>query len=210
MLKPKKVLIADDHPIYLMGMRTLLAPLSAQYLIIDEAMTTDEVVAKLEQHATDILITDLSMPGERYNDGLALIQLLKRRWPDLLIIVVSMINNPGIQHSLLRLGVHTVLNKASLSTKLLQTLQALTSPAISPRTNTPQEDASAQLEVKLTPKENEVLRLLLRGMTVNDISTRLSRTKQTVSAQKKSAMRKLGVTSEYELYQYLQQIGLTS
>ena len=210
MLKPKKVLIADDHPIYLMGMRTLLAPLSAQYLIIDEARTADEVVAKLEQYATDILITDLSMPGERYNDGLALIQLLKRRWPDLLIIVVSMINNPGIQHSLLRLGVHSVLNKASLSTKLLQTLQALTSPAISPKTNTPQVAAVAQLEVRLTPKENEVLRLLLRGMTVNDISTRLNRTKQTVSAQKKSAMRKLGVTSEYELYQYLQQIGLTS
>ncbi|MEN0583558.1 MULTISPECIES: response regulator [unclassified Kosakonia] len=210
MLKPKKVLIADDHPIYLMGMRTLLAPLSAQYLIIDEARTADEVVAKLEQHATDILITDLSMPGERYNDGLALIQLLKRRWPDLLIIVVSMINNPGIQHSLLRLGVHRVLNKASLSTKLLQTLQALTSPAISPKTNAPQVDVVAQLEVRLTPKENEVLRLLLRGMTVNDISTRLNRTKQTVSAQKKSAMRKLGVTSEYELYQYLQHIGLTS
>jgi len=55
-----------------------------------------------------------------------------------------------------------------------------------------------------------VLRLVLRGLTVSDISTRLNRTKQTVSAQKKSAMRKLGVTSEYELYQQLQQLGLVS
>ena len=54
-----------------------------------------------------------------------------------------------------------------------------------------------------------MLRLLLRGLTVSDISTRLNRTKQTVSAQKKSAMRKLGVT-EYELYQQLQQLGLVS
>jgi two-component system capsular synthesis response regulator RcsB len=64
--------------------------------------------------------------------------------------------------------------------------------------------------ISLTPKESEVLRLLLRGLTVSDISTRLNRTKQTVSAQKKSAMRKLGVTSEYELYQQLQQLGLAS
>ncbi|WLI78754.1 response regulator [Kosakonia sp. H02] len=206
----KNILIADDHPIYLMGLRALLTPLSRQYLIIDEALTTDELVMKLEHQPTDILITDFSMPGEKYNDGLALIQLIKRRWPTLLIIVVTMISNPGVQRSLRRLGVHAVLSKASLSTELLHTMKRLPGALSASKVELENAPPIPTLRVRLTPKENEVLRLLLRGLTVNEISTRLSRTKQTVSAQKKSAMRKFGVTSEYELYQYLQQVGLTS
>lgn len=212
MLTPKKVLIADDHPIYLMGLRALLTPLSGQYHIIDEAMTTDELVVKLERQHADILITDFSMPGAKYNDGLALIELLKRRWPALLIIVVTMVSNPGLQRSLMRLGVHSVLGKASLSTELLHTMKSLTFTLSGARACAcaRKERALAKTAINLTPKENEVLRLLLRGMTVNEISARLSRTKQTVSAQKKSAMRKLGATSEYELYQSVQQLGLIS
>jgi len=203
----KKILIADDHPIYLMGLRALLSPLAGQYHIVDEALTTDDVISKLERYDIDMLITDFSMPGDKYNDGLALIQLIKRRWPALLIIVVTMIDNPGIQRALRQLGVHGVLSKAGLSTELVHLIKGL-SGTFAP--SKPTADAPASTGISLTPKESEVLRLLLRGLTVSDISTRLNRTKQTVSAQKKSAMRKLGVTSEYELYQQLQQLGLTS
>lgn len=203
----KKILIADDHPIYLMGLRVLLSPLAGQYHIVDEALTTDDVISKLESGDIDILITDFSMPGDKYNDGLALIQLIKRRWPALRIIVVTMIDNPGIQRALQQLGVHGVLSKAGLSTELVQFIKGLSSTFALSK---PTADAPASTGINLTPKESEVLRLLLRGLTVGDISARLNRTKQTVSAQKKSAMRKLGVTSEYELYQQLQQLGLTS
>ncbi|MDF2623803.1 response regulator [Kosakonia cowanii] len=203
----KKILIADDHPIYLMGLRALLSPLAGQYHIVDEALTTDDVISKLERDDIDILITDFSMPGDKYNDGLALIQLIKRRWPALVIIVVTMINNPGIERALRQLGVHGVLSKAGLSTELVHFIKGLTGAFASSK---PSADAPALSGISLTPKESEVLRLLLRGLTVSDISTRLNRTKQTVSAQKKSAMRKLGVTSEYELYQQLQQLGLVS
>lgn len=199
----KKILIADDHPIYLMGLRALLSPLAGQYHIVDEALTTDDVISKLESGDIDILITDFSMPGDKYNDGLALIQLIKRRWPALMIIVVTMINNPGIERALRQLGVHAVLSKAGLSTEFVHFIKGVTG-TVEPG------KATAPTGISLTPKESEVLRLLLRGLTISDISTRLNRTKQTVSAQKKSAMRKLGVTSEYELYQQLQQLGLAS
>lgn len=199
----KKILIADDHPIYLMGLRALLSPLAGQYHIVDEALTTDDVISKLESFDIDILITDFSMPGDKYNDGLALIQLIKRRWPALMIIVVTMINNPGIERALRQLGVHAVLSKAGLSTELVHFIKGVTATVALSKPTAP-------TGISLTPKESEVLRLLLRGLTISDISTRLNRTKQTVSAQKKSAMRKLGVTSEYELYQQLQQLGLAS
>ncbi|XTZ37487.1 response regulator [Salmonella enterica] len=210
MLERKRVLIADDHPIYLLGLRALLETVSEHYHVIDEAATTDELIAKLESESVDILVTDFSMPGVKYNDGLALIQLLKRRWPKLAIVVVTMISNPAVQSSLLRLGVRAVLNKESLARDLLKTIKSVSSPLVSSITRAKNDEAISHTSIKLTPKENEILRLLLRGMTVNEISCRLRRTKQTVSAQKNSAMRKLGVTSEYELYQYVQQLGLLS
>ncbi|QNQ19241.1 response regulator [Kosakonia sp. SMBL-WEM22] len=207
MVMEKRILIADDHPIYLMGLRALLSPLAGQYHIVDEALTTDEVISKLEFHDIDILVTDFSMPGDKYNDGLALIQLIKRRWPALVIIVVTMIHNPGIQRALRQLGVHAVISKAGLATELVHFIKGLSGTSAFSK---PTADALASTGISLTPKESEVLRLLLRGLTVSDISARLNRTKQTVSAQKKSAMRKLGVTTEYELYQQLQQLGLFS
>lgn len=204
----KTVLIADDHPVYLLGLRTLLQSQQDKYEIVHEAVNADELIDKLLKQPVNIVITDLSMPGKVHADGLSLIQYIKRRWPDIVVIVVTMISNPGIQNSLSRFGVRAVLNKNSLSVDLLQTMKTLFSPAVlrsAAKTSDEQEPT-----VSLSPKETEVLRLLLRGMTVNEISAQLKRTKQTVSAQKTSAMRKLGVTSELELYEYARQLGLNS
>ncbi|WP_345828052.1 response regulator [Erwinia sp. HDF1-3R] len=202
----KTILIADDHPVYLLGLRTLIQSQAEKYEIIHEAVTADEVIIKLTSLPVDVVITDLSMPGQVHSDGLALIQYIKRRWPESTVIVITMITNPGIQNSLARLGVEAVLNKNSLSVDLLQTLKSLFSSPVRRAVQT----VPGNLAVTLSPKETEVLRLLLRGLTVNEISAQLKRTKQTVSAQKTSAMRKFGVTTEFELYQYAQQMGLNS
>lgn len=205
----KTVLIADDHPVYLLGLRTLLQSQPDRYEVVHEATNTDELVEKLNKQPVDIVITDLGMPGQDYPDGLSLVQYLKRRWPDITIVVVTMITNPGIQNSLSRLGVYAVLNKASLSVDLLKVLKSLFSPVSTARLNR-ESPSEKPKTISLSPKETEVIRLLLRGLTVNEISAQLNRTKQTVSAQKISAMRKLGVTSEFELFEYAQKMGLDS
>jgi Response regulator containing a CheY-like receiver domain and an HTH DNA-binding domain len=194
----KTVLIADDHPVYLLGLRTLLQARSDRYRIVHEALNADEVMDKLAREPVDIIITDLSMPGVRYPDGLTMIQTLARRYPNSLLVVVTMISNPELLASLRRSGVHAVLSKNTLSTNLLQTLQGTMQGHVQP----------VKPESQLTERETEVLRLLLRGLTVNQISEQLNRTKQTISTQKKSAMRKLGANSDFELFQCAQSLGL--
>lgn len=196
----KTVLIADDHPVYLLGLRTLLQTRPDHYRIVHEALNADEVMDKLAQSPVDIIITDLSMPGERYPDGLTMIQTIARRYPQSMIVVVTMITNPELLASLRRCGVHSVLNKNSLSTNLVQTLHSTRQGHVAP----------VKPEVQLTQRETEVLRLLLRGFTVNQISVQLNRTKQTISTQKNSAMRKLGASSDFELFQCAQSLGLDS
>ena len=60
----------------------------------------------------------------------------------------------------------------------------------------------------LSPRELEVIRLLASGMTVGEIAAHLHRSKQTVSAQKVSAMRKLGLVNDAALFIYVQEHGL--
>lgn len=196
----KTVLIADDHPVYLLGLRTLLQTRSDRYRIVHEALNADEVMCKLAHTPVDIIITDLSMPGKHAPDGLTMIQNLIRHYPESMIVVVTMITNPELLASLRRCGVHAVLSKNCLSTNLIQTLR-------SPRQR---HMALKKSEVNLSWRETEVLRLLLRGLTVNQISEQLNRTKQTISSQKNSAMRKLGAESDFELFQCAQSLGLDS
>lgn len=194
----KTILIADDHPVYLLGLRTLLQTRSDRYRIIHEALNADDMMDKLAQTPVDIIITDLSMPSHRYPDGLTMIQLLTRRYPESTIIVITMITNPDLLACLRRCGVKAVLSKNSLSSTLLNKLHGTTQGAI------PAEIP----QLRLTLREIEVTRLLLRGMTVNQIGEHLNRTKQTISAQKNSVMRKLGASSDFQLFQYAQRLGL--
>ncbi|MEG3130418.1 response regulator transcription factor [Pantoea cypripedii] len=196
----KTVLIADDHPVYLLGLRTLLQTRHDLYQIVHEATSADELMAQLAQQPVDIIITDLSMPGVDSPDGLAMIQALMRRYPQSMVVVITMISNPELLSALRRQGVHAVLSKNSLSTELIKTLRR-------PRQ---QQADSTKPEAHLTQREIEVLRLLLRGLTVNQIGEQLNRTKQTISTQKNSAMRKLGATNDYELFQCAQSLGLGS
>jgi two-component system capsular synthesis response regulator RcsB len=196
----KTVLIADDHPVYLLGLRTLLQARSDLYRVVHEALNADELMDKLANSPVDIIITDLSMPGARNPDGLTMIKTLARRYPQSMIIVVTMITNPELLASLRRCGVHAVLSKTSLSTSLLQTLHGTRQGHVAP----------VKSQAQLTQRETEVLRLLLRGLTVNEISKTLHRAKQTISAQKSSAMAKLGAANDFELFQCAQSLGLDS
>ncbi|WP_162882387.1 response regulator, partial [Serratia marcescens] len=110
--------------VYLLGLRTLLQTRPDLYRVVHEALSADELMSKLAREPVDIIITDLSMPGTRSPDGLIMIRSLIRHYPQSMIVVVTMITNPELLDSLRRSGVHAVLNKASLSNNLLQTLRS--------------------------------------------------------------------------------------
>lgn len=118
-----RTVIVDDHPITLIGLRALLAD-EPDLAIVGEAHDVDGLYQLLDRQACDLLITDLMMPDSRQADGLRLVQHLRNRYPQMAIIVVTMLGNAALASSLLRLGIQGLVSKRGLLADLPCALRA--------------------------------------------------------------------------------------
>lgn len=207
-----RVILADDHPTVLSGVRHELGRVPT-IEIVATAACTDDLVALLSGTVCDVLITDYAMPGGRVVDGLPLLQHLRRNWPDMKIIVLTTIDNPAMLQEMMKSGANGVLSKLDDVDHLIAATHAVYagatyySPSVQTRTATP--DLSPRTEQPLTSREAEVIRLYTSGLSINEIAAQLNRAKQTVSAQKVKAMKKLGIERDADLFQYAYETGLT-
>ncbi|MGX5836073.1 response regulator [Aeromonas piscicola] len=208
-----KIILADDHPLILTGIRSLIAHNQPGCEVVAEAHQVSELLNTLQQHSCDLLITDFSMPGDERSDGLTMIQQLKRDYPTLPILVLTQIHNAGILQSLLQLGVSGVLLKKAVISELSDAIRQILSghSYIGSSVKTLLAEAGLAHQtglVQLTPKESEVVRLLAGGMSVTQVAEYLHRSVKTISTQKKSAMLRLGLQSDSALFHYAKEQGL--
>lgn len=213
---PLRIILADDHPIFLIGLRVVLEQNNAA-TVVAQASNPDELLAALNERDCDVLVTDFMMPVEQQNDGLRLLRRIQRDFPALPVVVVTTLSNAGLFQAMLDLNVQGLLSKASVAGELPAAIESVRhgrvflADSVRRVLQDAQQlgpDSPLALE-QLSPRELEVLRLLSAGHAVGRIATRLSRSKQTVSAQKVSAMRKLGVANDAALFMYLQEHGLS-
>lgn len=202
------VVIADDHPIVLLGVRELVER-DQRFSVVGEAVCSNGLIELLKAQPVDLLITDFNMPGDSpYGDGLKLVDYVTRHFPDVRVLVLTMISNPLILTRLQELGVLAVIQKSQLHIEIEVALKAI---AKGSRVRSQQPaptsvlDDGADLDERfsrLSPKEHEILRLFVQGQGVNEIARGLNRSAKTISTQKISAMRKLDVSSDQELLAY--------
>jgi two-component system capsular synthesis response regulator RcsB len=202
-----RVMIADDHPAVVAGLLHMLK-LHRMLKIVGTCANSTELIAALGTQPCDVLVSDYSMPGGNYGDGITLFSFLRRRYPAMRIVVLTMIDNPGIIRSLLKLGIHCILSKADAMGHLPAAIQGAYaqgryfSPSISEIVWQLDVETPTSSSRALTARESEVIRLFVSGRSVNEIAAQLKRSKQTISSQKANAMRKLGVASDTELIKY--------
>lgn len=209
------VLLADDHPALLSGIKHELDALPS-IAIEGVARDSGQLVQLLQRVPCDVLVTDYAMPGGAHGDGITFVSYLRRHYPDLKIVVFTTLDNPAIVQELSRLGVHAVLGKAQETNQLVSAIHAVYAgaryypselragaSAASSRTTAPRTGPD------LTKRELEIVRLYVSGMSVNEIAAQLNRSKQTISSQKSSAMRKLGIDRDADLFRYAFETGIT-
>lgn len=207
-MRELKVVIADDHPVVLLGLREVIQR-DEHFTLAGEALSSSQLVGQLALHQPALVITDFNMPGdETYGDGLQLIEYITEHFPAVKILVLTMVGNPLIISRLLEMGVAGVIAKSHIREEIGKALRALgnerpysapAEPATSVLLNPRVIDERFST---LSPRELEVLRLVVAGSSVGDIARQLNRSVKTVSTQKVAAMRKLEVLSDHALITY--------
>lgn len=204
-----RVALADDHPAILAGLRYELEN-QPSLAVVGTARNSTAIVESILRAPCDVLVTDYAMPGGRYGDGMTLLGYLHRTFPKLRVVVLTSIENPALLRQIGASGIRAVLNKTGDLHHLIAAIHAVylghefRCPASGPR------PASSTTGKPLSKRESEVLRLYVSGVSITGIAARLHRTKQTISAQKVSAMKKLGLECDADLYGFAFRAGLST
>ncbi len=198
------IVIADDHPIILAGIRDVIDR-DPRFTVVGEADGPETLIALVQAHTPDIVITDYNMPGDAtFGDGARLIAYLRRTFPAVSVLVLTMVSNPSIIAAMYRAGARGVVRKTGDLDELGMALNAVLAKRVYRSPALPREQAlpggvPAPAVALLSPREFEVIRLFATGQSVGDIAKRLNRSTKTVSTQKVNAMRKLGARTDHDL-----------
>ena len=198
---PKKirVLLADDHTIVREGIRSCLAPYTFLE-IAGEASDGEEAVRKAKDLAVDVALMDINMP---VISGLEAVERLHREAPQIKVLVLTVHKNPEYVQRMIRCGARGYVLKHASPEELARAIELVESGKgfFSPEVSGTLLDlcAPAHADEKpvgldsLSPREQEVLKLVARGYSTKQIAGELNITFRTVETHRERLMRKLGI-----------------
>lgn len=206
-----RIVVADDHPVVIAGAQEALAKVPG-IQIIASATDSTSLVGALSGTPVDVAVTDFSMPGGQYGDGVALLGFLKRRFPKVPLVVLTGIGGTQVLASLRRAEVTCIVAKTDLIDHLVYAIEAAHRGQgyLSPDIERQIGSLGPAVSAELTKRETEVLRLIAEGRSQKEIAEQLQRSRQTISTQKHSAMRKLGLKRTSDIFEYAVREGLVS
>ncbi|EJL88094.1 response regulator containing a CheY-like receiver domain and an HTH DNA-binding domain [Herbaspirillum sp. CF444] len=203
-----RILLLDDHSVVGKGIAAALASDSG-FAIVGSFSTSRDFMAALNSNEVDLVVIDYSL-GADDADGLSLVRMMRRRYPDIKILVLSSHDNPLTVSLSIAAGAHGFLGKTEDITLLAGVIrrlmrgEAYTPPALANSTDKMSEasgtDNLIASQVCLSAREHEVILCCLEGMSIIQIAKKYSRSRKTVSTQKLSAYRKLGIKTDIELF----------
>jgi two-component system invasion response regulator UvrY len=207
---PVRLLLVDDHAIVRAGYRHLLEQ-QRRFVVVAEAATSDEAYALFRQHRPDVVVTDLAMPGA---SGLEAIQRILRVDAAARVLVFSMHESPDVALAAMRAGALGYVTKSSPPDVLLRAIadvligRQVLSPDIAQALALARLPGQPRLLEELTPREFDVLCMLVAPASVHDIAQRLHLSIKTVHNLHYQIKSKLGVNSDIELTRLAMSWGL--
>ena len=210
MTGPTKVLLVDDHAIVREGYRRLLAD-EASISVVGEAGNAAQAYEQARALEPDVVVMDIALPGV---SGIEATRRMLRDQPQLRILMFSMYDDAIYARRALEAGALGYLSKATAPEVLVRAIYAVSRGEryVSPDVAT-HIAGSAVLPGKaeiaaLTPREFEVLRLLVQGETVRSISEKLALSEKTVANHQSAIREKLGARNSAQLARLASQLDL--
>ncbi|RJP26809.1 MAG: DNA-binding response regulator [Candidatus Abyssobacteria bacterium SURF_5] len=212
----KKVVLVEDHTILREGLRALLNA-SEDFEVIDEAEDGLQAMRCLEKNKPDLILLDLVMP--RMN-GIPVIKELKRRWPEIKILVLTIHKSEEYILEALQSGVDGYCLKDATHAELMSAMRSILggksylSPGISTKIcewflqgRKPPAEGCSPWSL-LTEREKEVLKLIGEGYMNKEISNYLCISVKTVEKHRSNLMKKLDLHNASSLTAYAIEKGL--
>jgi DNA-binding NarL/FixJ family response regulator len=196
-----KVLIADDHPLMLQGIRRALEK-SDDIEVVGEAACGEEVLALAGRRNPEVVLMDLHMPGL---DGVECLTALKDRWPEIKTVVISASEDRESIDEALLAGASAYILKTVSPMDVASILRQAATGAVYHVPLSPyarQEAQPTSSGPELTPREKMILAAVANGLTTRAISKDLWLSEHTVKFHLTNIYRKLGVTNRSAAIRY--------
>jgi DNA-binding NarL/FixJ family response regulator len=216
-IRTQQIMIVDDHPLFREGLKTIISR-NKRYQVIAEAGDSQQGLKLAQSLHPDLVLVDISLPDK---SGIQLIRELRTVDPTMKVLVVTMhskvdyiaesfqagasgyVVKESAAEGLLK-GIDTVLNggyflDSAVSPQVVEKLMTL------PATNARIRDANYE---SLTPREQEILRLLAEGLNAREIADKLCISSKTVENHRTNIMHKLNLQNPIDLVRYAAKIGL--
>jgi two-component system, NarL family, nitrate/nitrite response regulator NarL len=204
-----KVLIADDHPLMLQGIRRALEA-SEDIDVVGEARSGEELLALVDRRNPDLVLLDLHMPGL---GGLECVAELKSSRPDVKAVVISASEDRTMIDAALNAGASAYILKSVSAVDIASVLRQAASGAVyhvpSAPAARPDEPAPPK-GPELTPRETTILMAVADGRTTKAISQDLWLSEHTVKFHLTNIYRKLGVTNRSAAVRYAYENNLAA
>ncbi len=195
MIKAMRLLIADDHPLFRIGLRAALE--KEGFSIVAEASDGDEAVRLVETHQPDVVILDIRMPRM---DGIEACALLRQKGYDGLVVMLTTFTEAAIQNKAASAGANAYFSKEVSPAELARRILRLT--------QNPEDSSFTPPPVpSLTPREREVLDLLSKGLTAREMGDILGLKADTVRDYLKRLYGKLDAANRIEALEQARRLG---
>jgi len=201
-----KVLLVDDHPVVREGLRTMLAT-TPDIEVVAEASDGLEAIEKANEHQPHVILMDIRMPNL---DGLEATRRIKSQLASTSVIVLTIYDNDAYVVDAVRAGAGGYLLKDASKDLLIHTIRVVNSGGMLIKTSllreailnsanvtagqSKEKHTDARALSGLTPREREVLRLVIEGQSNKEIGRTLSISEDTAKKHVQTILSKLGVS----------------
>ena len=211
-----RVVLAEDHETVREGLRAILSA-DPEISVVGEAADGQSAVATTQSLRPNVVVMDITMPGL---NGFQATQSIRNSCPDTEVLVLTRHAHEAYVHEFLRAGAAGYVLKQSRSSELVRaihavaagekyvdpTLKSKVAALYKPRTSA----AAAPASPSLSPREEQVLRLVALGHSNKEIATTLEVSVKTVEAHKANAGQKLGFGNRADVVRYAHMRGWLS
>jgi DNA-binding NarL/FixJ family response regulator len=192
-----RILIVDDHQMFLDGIKTLLAK-EKNLNVAAEALSGEGALSVLEKQKIDLVITDISMPGM---SGTELTRIIKKDYHEVKVLVLTMYNDREIIHEIAMTEAEGYILKNSGKKELINAINRIignstyySNEVIAIMTeNYVQKEKIKEKTHELSDREKEIISLVCQELTTNEIAEKLFLSPLTVETHRKNILRKTNI-----------------